>query len=65
MAGRERLCAPSRLLSRRHHWVTAYVAANWVISLAYTLIALLIFQRMKRASHIPRTLMGNAFWAFS
>ena len=42
------------------HWVTAYVAANWVISLAYTMIALLIFQRMKRASHIPRTLMGNA-----
>ena len=41
-------------------WVTAYVAANWVVALAYTLIALLIAQRMKRAAHIPRTLMGNA-----
>ena len=43
-----------------HVWVTAYVAANWVISLAYVLISVLIWQRMKRASHIPRTLMGNA-----
>lgn len=39
-------------------WVAAYVAANWVIAIAYALVALLIYQRMRRASHIPRTLMG-------
>ena len=43
-----------------HIWVGAYVGANWVIALAYALVSLLIWQRMKRASHIPRTLMGNA-----
>ncbi len=41
-------------------WVRAYVAGNWVIALAYALVALLIAQRMQRASHIPKTLMGNA-----
>jgi signal transduction histidine kinase len=41
-------------------WVTAYVAANWVIALAYILIAVLIAQRMRRASHIPRSVMGIA-----
>ncbi len=43
-----------------HIWVGAYVGANWVIALAYALVSLLIWQRMKRTSHIPRTLMGNA-----
>ena len=41
-------------------WVSAYVAGNWVIALAYALVSLLIAQRMQRASHIPKTLMGNA-----
>src|SRR5579864_8673503 len=41
-------------------WVAAYVMANWVIALAYILIALLIVQRMRRAEHIPRTVMGMA-----
>ena len=41
-------------------WVGAYVAGNWVIALAYALVALLIAQRMQRASHIPKTVMGNA-----
>ncbi len=39
-------------------WVIAYVAANWLISLAYALVALLIAQRMYRASHIQKTIMG-------
>src|SRR5258708_7289784 len=43
-----------------HTWVAAYVAANWIILPAYTFVALLMVQRMRRASHIPRTLMGNA-----